>query len=69
MEKYFLVNVEFREISEKGKVTKIKEQFLVKDISCFAAEQVVIKKLVDEGNTLDYTIPSVRETKISQVIE
>lgn len=69
MSKYFQVNVELRDIDEKGKIKKIKEQYLVLAESCLDAETTVVKKLVDEGNTLDYTIPSVRETKIISVIE
>jgi hypothetical protein len=69
MEKYYLVNVEVKEVSEKGKVQKIREQYLVLGVSCVEAETKVVKKFTDEGNNLDYTIPSVKETKILSVIE
>jgi hypothetical protein len=66
--KYFQVNVELREVNEKGKVTKTRQQFLVNAVTCFDAETTMIKKLVDEGSTLDYSIPSVKETKILEVL-
>ena len=65
---YFQVNVEIRDVNEKGKVQKIREQFLVDAISCLDAETKVVKKFVDEGNSLDYSIPSVKETKILEVL-
>lgn len=69
MEKYFQVNVELRDVNDKGKVQKIKEQYMVLAVSCQEAEARVIKMFVDEGNTLDYTIPSIRETKVRKIIE
>jgi len=68
MKKYYLVNVEFKEISENGKIQKQREQFLVNGISCLDAETIIIKKLIDEGNNLDYNIPSIKETKIIEVL-
>ena len=69
MSKYFQVNVELRDVNEKGKVQKIREQYLGFAESCLDAETKVVKKFTDEGNNLDYTIPSVKETKILEVIE
>ena len=68
MEKYYQVSVEFRDINEKGKVTKIKEQILVLTTGCLEAEGVVVRDLVTTGNNLDYTVTSVKETKISKVL-
>lgn len=68
MEKYYQVNVEFRDINEKGKVSKIKEQILVLTTGCLEAEGVVVRNLVTIGNNLDYTVTSVKETKISKVL-
>ncbi len=65
---YFQVNVEIRDINEKGKVQKIREQYLVDAETCVEAETKVVKKFVDEGNSLDYSIPSVKETKILEVL-
>ena len=65
---YFQVNVEIRDVNEKGKVQKIREQYLVDAETCVEAETKVVKKFVDEGNSLDYSIPSVKETKILEVL-
>jgi hypothetical protein len=69
MSKYFQVNVELRDVNEKGKVTKTREQYLVDAETCVEAETKVVKKFTDEGNNLDYIIPSVKETKILEVIK
>lgn len=66
--KYFQVNVEIRDVNEKGKVTKTREQYLVQAVSCLDAETTMVKKFVDEGSSLDYTIPSIKETKILEVL-
>jgi hypothetical protein len=68
MNKYYLVNVEFRDVNEKGKVQKIREQFLVFTTGCPEAEAAVVKNLVDEGNSLDYEVKAVKVTTISKVL-
>lgn len=68
MEKYYNVLVEFKEISEKGKIQKIREQFLVLSTGCQESEATVVKHLITTGNNLDYTVTSVKETKTSKVL-
>ncbi len=68
MNKYYQVSVEFRDVNEKGKVTKIREQFLVLTTGCPEAEASVVKDLVTTGNNLDYEVKSVKVTSISKVL-
>jgi len=68
MDKYYLANVEFRDVNEKGKVQKIREQYLVLTTGCLEAEGVVVRNLVTEGNNLDYEVKSVKVTTISKVL-
>lgn len=69
MLKYFQVNVVLKMENDKGKLQKVREQYLVQATTCFEAEQIMIKRYTDEGNNLDYTIPSIKETKILEVID
>jgi hypothetical protein len=66
---YFQVNVSIVDINEKGKQTKINEQYLVDAVSVTDAEVKVTKMYVDEGGSIDFQVKSVKETKILQVIE
>jgi hypothetical protein len=66
---YFQVNVSIVDINEKGKQTKINEQYLVDAVSVTDAEVKVTKMYEDEGGNVDFQVKSVKETKIIQVIE
>jgi len=66
---YFQVNVSIMDINEKGKQTKINEQYLVDAVSVTDAEVKVTKMYEDEGSQVDFQVKSVKETKILQVIE
>mgnify|MGYP003677329572 CR=1 FL=1 len=66
--KFYQVNVELQGESDKGKPTKIREQYLVWATSCLDAETTTVKKFVDEGNTLDFKVKSIRETKVLEVL-
>jgi hypothetical protein len=66
---YFQVNVSIVDINEKGKQTKINEQYLVDAVSVTDAEVKVTKMYEDEGSQVDFQVKSVKETKILQVIE
>jgi hypothetical protein len=65
---YFQVNVSIVDINEKGKQTKINEQYLVDAVSVTDAEVKVTKMYEDEGSQVDFQVKSVKETKILQVI-
>jgi uncharacterized membrane protein len=65
---YFQVNVSIVDINEKGKQTKVTEQYLVDAVSVTDAEVKVTKMYEDEGGSLDFQVKSVKETKILQVI-
>jgi hypothetical protein len=65
---YFQVNLELLDVNEKGKQTKIKEQYLVDAESVTEAEAKTTKMFEDEGTQMDFMVKSVRETKILQVI-
>lgn len=68
MSKYYQVNVVLKDINEKGKVTKINEQYLVDATGCLEAETAVVKKFTDEGNNLDFEVKSVKATNILGVL-
>jgi uncharacterized membrane protein len=65
---YFQVNVSIVDINEKGKQTKVTEQYLVDAVSVTDAEVKVTKMYEDEGGSVDFQVKSVKETKILQVI-
>jgi hypothetical protein len=65
---YFQVNVSIVDINEKGKQTKITEQYLVDAVSVTDAEVKITKMYGDEGGSIDFQVKSVKETKIIQVI-
>jgi hypothetical protein len=66
---YFLTNVEIVDMNDKGKQTKMREQYLVDAVSVTDAEVKVTKMFEDEGMSTDFQVKSVKETKILQVIE
>jgi len=72
MNKYYEVLVELRMESEspKGgvKIKKIKESYLVDALSVTEAEARVVKSFSDSGFSQDYSVVSVRGSKIIDVI-
>jgi hypothetical protein len=66
---YFQVTVSITDINEKGKQTRVTEQYLADAESVTEAEAKVVKMYEDEGAKIDYSVKSVKETKILQVIE
>ena len=65
---YFQVNVSLTDINDKGKQTKVTEQYLVDAVSVTDAEVKIIKMYENEGGSIDFQVKSVKETKILQVI-
>lgn len=65
---YFIVKVEFTDIDDKGKVKKLKEQYLVDSLTVTESEAKVVKYLSEEGETRDYQIVSSNESKILTVL-
>ena len=65
---YFQVNVSITDINDKGKQTKITEQYLVDAVSVTDAEVKITKMYENEGGSIDFQVKSVKETKILQVI-
>ncbi|MDB4232254.1 DUF4494 domain-containing protein [Candidatus Pelagibacter sp.] len=66
---YFQAVVEIVDMSDKGKQTKTRENYLVDAVSVTDAEVKVNKLFEDEGMSTDFQVKSVKETKILQVIE
>jgi len=66
---YFQAVVEIVDMSDKGKQTKTRENYLVDAVSVTDAEVKVNKLFEDEGMSSDFQVKSVKETKIIQVIE
>lgn len=65
---YFQVNVSIIDFNDKGKQTKVTEQYLVDAVSVTDAEVKVTKMYENEGGSIDFQVKSVKETKILQVI-
>ena len=65
---YFQVNVSIVDFNDKGKQTKITEQYLVDAVSVTEAEVKITKMYENEGGSIDFQVKSVKETKIIQVI-
>ena len=65
---YFQVNVSITDINEKGKQTKVTEQYLVDAVSVTDAEVKVTKMYENEGGQVDFAVKNVKETNILQVI-
>lgn len=66
---YFQAVVEIVDMSDKGKQTKTRENYLVDAVSVTDAEVKVNKLFEDEGMSSNFQVKSVKETKILQVIE
>jgi len=66
---YFQAVVEIVDMSDKGKQSKTRENYLVDAVSVTDAEVKVNKLFEDEGMSADFQVKSVKETKILQVIE
>ena len=66
---YFQATVEILDISDKGKQSKIREQYLVDSESVTEAEAKVTKMYEDEGSRVDFQVKSVKQTSILQVLE
>jgi len=66
---YFQAVVEIVDMSDKGKQTRTRENYLVDAVSVTDAEVKVNKLFEDEGMSSDFQVKSVKETKILQVIE
>jgi hypothetical protein len=65
---FFQVNVSIVDFNEKGKQTKVTEQYLVDAVSVTDAEVKVTKMYENEGGNVDFQVKSVKETNILQVI-
>jgi hypothetical protein len=66
---YFQVTVEIIDITDSGKQSKTREQYLVDSMSVTEAEAKVNKLFEDEGMSNSFQVKSVKETRILQVIE
>ncbi len=66
---YFQAVVEIIDITEKGKQSKVRENYLVDAVSVTDAEVKVTKMFEEEGMNTNFQVKSVKETKILQVIE
>lgn len=63
---YYEVQIEIKTESESGKVRKVKESYLVEALSVVEAESNLTKDFEQYPN--DWTVKSVKESKITRVI-
>lgn len=70
MKKYFEVVVEVVvSVNKNGRPKKNKEPYLVDAESVTEAEARLVQDFSKSGNTLDFTVVSVKESRIVGVIE
>lgn len=65
-EKYFLVTVILKEEQENGRAKKYTEKYLVKGYSYTDVETKINKEF--DGETMEFSIKSVSDSKILKVI-
>ena len=67
--KYFEVTVDLEvAIQKNGKPKIIKEVYLIDSLTVTEAEAKIIKYFVSSGTTIDYTISSVKQSRIINVV-
>ena len=66
-EKYYLVTIILSETSDSGKQKKNTEKYLFKGFNYTDVEAKVVKEF--EGETLDYEIKSISDSKILKIVE
>lgn len=66
MKIFFETKIRYDKIQENGKLKKISEAYLVEAVSFADAEANLINKIQPEIS-VDYTISTIRKTKISEV--
>jgi len=65
MKKYFLVKIKIETLTEKGKVKKVSEQYLVEAEDVKNAEKNFMQET--KGQMITFQISSISETKILDV--
>lgn len=69
MPKYYSVIVSLETEDSRGKIRKVKEQYIVNSLSCTEAEARLVEKFTKDKVTVDYEVVSVTETKIVDIIK
>lgn len=67
MKKYYAVTVLVDMEDAKGKVKKMREQYLVDALSVTEAEAKLVTKFVKDAVKLDYEVVSAKETRVIDV--
>lgn len=68
MSKYYEVLVQLKIESDKGKIKKVRELYLVDALSVTEAEARIVKSFSDSGFSQDYSVVSVKGSKVIDVI-
>lgn len=68
MSKYYEVLVQLKMESDKGKIKKVRELYLVDAMSVTEAEARIVKSFSDSGFSQDYSVVSVKGSKVIDVI-
>lgn len=68
MSKYYEVLVQLKIESDKGKIKKVRELYLVDAQSVTEAEARVVKSFTDSGFSQDYCVVSAKGSKVIDVI-
>ena len=66
MNNYWQVTVQLQHESDKGKIQRVNEQYIVSAVSATEAEAKIYKEFEGESN---FTVVGVNQSKIIKVIE
>ena len=64
---YFIATVKVKDENERGRITSNNEVYCVEAETCTEAEAKVVKKF--EGQSIEYHVKSVKESKIIKILE
>ena len=64
---YYIATVKVQDENERGRITNTNEVYWVEAESVTEAEAKVVKEF--EGDSLDYQVKSVKESKIIKILE
>ena len=64
---YYLAKVEVKTENDRGRLSTVRELYCVESESCTEAEAKVVLEF--EGESIEYQVKEVKETKIIKILE
>ena len=68
MNQFWTVTVQLEIENDRGRIQKVKENYLVDAMSVTEAEARVVKLFVDSAINVDYEVTGAKESKIIEVV-